>query len=305
MTETVAYIRSSLKDLYPPGEAQALVRLIMERVCGISTYQLLLGKGKDLSDTEKSKVKEIVEGLRLYKPIQYLIGTAEFYGMELKVTPDVLIPRPETAELVERVIKDYHGQSPHILDIGTGSGCIAISLAKHLPGARVTGMDISPEALSIAAENAHGNDVSVHFIEFDILSESKISFSRMAREFHKHETKCSLGRNKVFISMKQKFDCIVSNPPYIMNKEKAAMEANVLEHEPHLALFVPDDDPLLFYRAIARFGQSALAKGGRLYFEINALCGNETVALLEQENYKEVELIQDLYGKDRIVKAKI
>lgn len=305
MTETVAYIRSSLKDLYPPGEAQALVRLIMERVCGISTYQLLLGKGKDLSDTEKSKVKEIVEGLRLYKPIQYLIGTAEFYGMVFKVTPDVLIPRPETAELVERVIKDYHGQSPRILDIGTGSGCIAISLAKHLPGARVTGMDISPEALSIAAENAHGNDVSVHFIEFDILSESKISFSRMAREFHKHETKCSLGRNKVFISMKQKFDCIVSNPPYIMNKEKAAMEANVLEHEPHLALFVPDDDPLLFYRAIARFGQSALAKGGRLYFEINALCGNETVALLEQENYKEVELIQDLYGKDRIVKAKI
>lgn len=305
MTETVAYIRSSLKDLYPPGEAQALVRLIMERVCGISTYQLLLGKGKDLSDTEKSKVKEIVEGLRLYKPIQYLIGTAEFYGMELKVTPDVLIPRPETAELVERVVKDYHGQSPRILDIGTGSGCIAISLAKHLPGARVTGMDISPEALSIAAENAHGNDVSVHFIEFDILSESKISSSRMAREFHKHETKCSLGRNKVFISMKQKFDCIVSNPPYIMNKEKAAMEANVLEHEPHLALFVPDDDPLLFYRAIARFGQSALAKGGRLYFEINALCGNETVALLEQENYKEVELIQDLYGKDRIVKAKI
>lgn len=305
MTETVAYIRSSLKDLYPPGEAQALVRLIMERVCGISTYQLLLGKGKDLSDTEKSKIKEIVEGLRLYKPIQYLIGTAEFYGMVFKVTPDVLIPRPETAELVERVVKDYHGQSPRILDVGTGSGCIAIALAKHIPGARVTGMDISPEALSIATENAHGNDVSVHFIEFDILSESKISSSRMAREFHQHETKCSLGRNKVFISMKQKLDCIVSNPPYIMNKEKAAMEANVLEHEPHLALFVPDDDPLLFYRAIARFGQSTLAKGGRLYFEINALCGNQTVALLEQENYKEVELIQDLYGKDRIVKAKI
>lgn len=305
MTETVAYIRSSLKDLYPPGEAQALVRLIMERVCGISTYQLLLGKGKDLSDTEKSKIKEIVEGLRLYKPIQYLIGTAEFYGMVFKVTPDVLIPRPETAELVERVVKDYHGQSPRILDIGTGSGCIAIALAKHIPGARVTGMDISPEALSIATENAHGNDVSVHFLEFDILSGGKISSSRMAREFHKHETKCSLGRNKVFISMKQKFDCIVSNPPYIMNKEKAAMEANVLEHEPHLALFVPDDDPLLFYRAIARFGQSTLAKGGRLYFEINALCGNQTVALLEQENYKEIELIQDLYGKDRIVKAKI
>lgn len=305
MTETVAYIRSSLKDLYPPGEAQALVRLIMERVCGISTYQLLLGKGKDLSDTEKSKIKEIVEGLRLYKPIQYLLGSAEFYGMVFKVTPDVLIPRPETAELVERVVKDYRGQSPRILDIGTGSGCIAISLAKHLPGARVTGMDISPEALAIAAENARGNDVSVDLIAFDILSKSRVSSTYMEQEFHKDETKCSLGRNKVFISMKQNIDCIVSNPPYIMNKEKAAMEANVLENEPHLALFVPDDDPLLFYRAIARFGQSALAKGGRLYFEINALCGKETVALLEQENYKEIELIQDLYGKDRIVKAKI
>ena len=124
MTETIAYIRNSLKDIYPPGEAQALVRLIMERVCGLSTHQLLLGKGKELSDTEKFKIKEIVEGLRLYKPIQYLLGIADFYGMEFKVTPDVLIPRPETAELVERIITDYQGQAPRILDIGTGSGCI-------------------------------------------------------------------------------------------------------------------------------------------------------------------------------------
>ena len=153
MTETVAYIRNSLKDIYPPGEAQALVRLIMERVCGLSTHQLLLGKGKELSDTEKFKIKEIVEGLRLYKPIQYLLGIADFYGMEFKVTPDVLIPRPETAELVERIITDYQGQAPRILDIGTGSGCIAISLAKHLPEAEVAAVDISPEALAVAEEN--------------------------------------------------------------------------------------------------------------------------------------------------------
>ena len=233
MTETVAYIRNSLKDIYPPGEAQALVRLIMEHVCGLSTHQLLLGKGKELSDTEKFKIKEIVEGLRLYKPIQYLLGIADFYGMEFKVTPDVLIPRPETVELVERIITDYQSQAPRILDIGTGSGCIAISLAKHLPEAEVAAVDISPEALAVAEE------------------------------------------------------------------------ANVLENEPHLALFVPDDDPLLFYRAIARFGQRHLAEGGHLYFEINALCGKETVAMLRQENYTEVELIQDLYGKDRIIKAKI
>ena len=281
MTETVAYIRNSLKDIYPPGEAQALVRLIMEHVCGLSTHQLLLGKGKELSDTEKFKIKEIVEGLRLYKPIQYLLGIADFYGMEFKVTPDVLIPRPETVELVERIITAYQSQAPRILDIGTGSGCIAISLAKHLPEAEVAAVDISPEALAVAEENARMNQVSVSFLELDILSGGNLS--------------SPIGN----------FNCIVSNPPYIMNKEKATMEANVLENEPHLALFVPDDDPLLFYRAIARFGQRHLAEGGHLYFEINALCGKETVAMLRQENYTEVELIQDLYGKDRIIKAKI
>lgn len=318
MTETVAYIRNSLKDIYPPGEAQALVRLIMERVCGLSTYQLLLGKGKELSDTEKFKIKEIVKGLRLYKPIQYLLGIADFYGMEFKVTPDVLIPRPETAELVERIITDYRSQSPRILDIGTGSGCIAISLAKHLPKAKVAAVDISPEALAVAEENALLNQVSVSFLELDILSEGNPSFMQGKLKFHVEETKVSRKENKSFTYMKQKshmeettasfignFNCIVSNPPYIMDKEKATMEANVLENEPHMALFVPDDDPLLFYRAIAHFGQRHLSEGGHLYFEINALCGKETVAMLRQENYTEVELIQDLYGKDRIVKAKI
>ena len=318
MTETVAYIRNSLKDIYPPPETQAHVRLIMERVCGLSTYQLLLGKDKELSDTEKFKIKEIVEGLRLYKPIQYLLGIADFYGMEFKVTPDVLIPRPETAELVERIITDYRSQAPRILDIGTGSGCIAISLAKHLPRAEVAAVDISPEALTVAEENARLNQVSVSFLELDILSEGNPSFMQGKLKFHVEETKVSHKENKSFTYMKPKshteettasfignFNCIVSNPPYIMDKEKATMEANVLENEPHMALFVPDDDPLLFYRAIARFGQRHLMEGGHLYFEINALCGKETVAMLRQENYTEVELIQDLYGKDRIVKAKI
>lgn len=303
MTETIAYIRNSLKDIYPPGEAQALVRLIMERVCGLSTHQLLLGKGKELSDTEKFKIKEIVEGLRLYKPIQYLLGIADFYGMEFKVTPDVLIPRPETAELVERIITDYQGQAPRILDIGTGSGCIAISLAKHLPKAEVAAVDISPEALAMAEENARLNQVSVSFLELDILSEGYPSFMQGKLKFHVRKPKSHT--EETAVSPIGNFNCIVSNPPYIMNKEKATMEANVLENEPHMALFVPDDDPLLFYRAIARFGQRHLVEGGHLYFEINALCGKETVAMLRQENYTEVELIQDLYGKDRIVKAKI
>ena len=238
--------------------------------------------------------------------------------MEFKVTPDVLIPRPETAELVERIITDYQGQAPRILDIGTGSGCIAISLAKHLPKAEVAAVDISPEALAVAEENARLNQVSVSFLELDILSEGYPSFMQGKLKFHVRKTKVSRKENKSFTYMKPKshteetavspignFNCIVSNPPYIMNKEKATMEANVLENEPHMALFVPDDDPLLFYRAIARFGQRHLVEGGHLYFEINALCGKETVAMLRQENYTEVELIQDLYGKDRIVKAKI
>ena len=186
MTETIAYIRNSLKDIYPPGEAQALVRLIMERVCGLSTHQLLLGKGKELSDTEKFKIKEIVEGLRLYKPIQYLLGIADFYGMEFKVTPDVLIPRPETAELVERIITDYQGQAPRILDIGTGSGCIAISLAKHLPKSEV----------AMAEENARMNQVSVSFHELDILSEGYSSFMQEKQNFHVRETKIPYGGNR-------------------------------------------------------------------------------------------------------------
>ena len=204
MTETVAYIRNSIKDIYPPGEAQALVRLIMERVCGLSTHQLLLGKGKELSDTEKFKIKEIVEGLRLYKPIQYLLGIADFYGMEFKVTPDVLIPRPETAELVERIITDYQGQAPRILDIGTGSGCIAISLAKHLPEAEVAAVDISPEALAVAEENARMNQASVSFHELDILSEGYSSFMQEKQNFHVRETRFSCTRNKIFTYVKLK-----------------------------------------------------------------------------------------------------
>lgn len=283
MTETIAYIRDSLKDLYPPGETQAFLHLIMEQVCGLQPYQLLLGKGKDLSDTEKSKIKEIVEGLRLHKPIQYLIGTADFYGMAFKVTPSVLIPRPETAELAGRIIRDYEGQSPRILDIGTGSGCIAIALAKHLPDSRVTAIDISPEALRVAGENARLHQTSVSFIQQDIL---RLDTGKSLRE-------------------DARWDCIVSNPPYIMNREQADMEANVLENEPHLALFVPDDDPLLFYRAIARLGLERLAPDGRLYFEINAQKGLETVAMLRKEDYKDIELIADMYGKDRMIRASI
>lgn len=277
MTETIRYIKSSLKDLYPKGEAQAILRLIMERVCNISTHELLLGKGKEISDNERSKIEYIVNGLISHRPIQYLLGSTEFHGLELTVTPDVLIPRPETAELVDHIIDNIKEMSPKILDIGTGSGCIAIALAKSIPGAKVSAMDISEEALKVASGNAKRIGVNVNFICDDILSEPELG---------------------------DIFDCIVSNPPYIMEKEKRDMDENVLEYEPHLALFVPNNEPLLFYRAIAKFGKQALREDGALFFEINALCGKEMVDMVQSEGYKDVELIKDMYDNYRFIKAR-
>lgn len=283
MTDTIAYIRHSLENLYPKNEIQSFTRLIMEEVCGIPPHHLLFGKGKELSDTEKLEIKEIIEQLKKYKPLQYILGKADFYGRTFRVNPSVLIPRPETEELIEHICHDLEEETDKavtILDIGTGSGCIAITLAKELPGADVVAIDISPDALVTARENARALRAPVTFIPCDILD---------------------TGRAEAEIPFM--FDVIVSNPPYVMEREKEAMEANVLEYEPPLALFVSDSDPLLFYRAIARFGRKKLKKGGRLYFEINALCGSDTVRLLEQEGYHSIQLIRDLSDKDRMVKA--
>ena len=282
MRETIAYLKDSLSNLYPPSEVSGIVRLLMERICHIPPYRLLTGDDIVLADTDKQRIREIVEHLKRMEPIQYIIGIADFYSLEFEVGPDVLIPRPETEELVDRVIRDYPDKAVKILDIGTGSGCIAITLARHLPQATVTAIDISAGALTIAAGNAKRNGVSVDFIHTDILSEEKAG-----------------------AAIPGTFDVIVSNPPYIKELEKKEMERNVLDYEPHLALFVPDEDPLLFYRAIAHFGKKKLVKEGRLYFEINAQCGCETVDMLQHEGYTNIELIRDLSGKDRMVKAQL
>lgn len=282
MTETIAYIKESLKDSYPPSEVSSIVRLIIERICHIPPYRFLSGDTITLPDSEKKRIHEITEHLKQMEPIQYIIGIADFYSLEFEVNPSVLIPRPETEELVEHIIHDNDGKVITVLDIGTGSGCIAITLAKHLKQSRVSAVDISAEALSVARRNASNNGADVSFIQTDILRPDKA------------ETDIS-----------GQFDLIVSNPPYIKEEEKREMERNVLEYEPHLALFVPDNDPLLFYRAIARFGKKKLNPGGRLYFEINAQCGAETAGMLRGEGYKQVELIKDLSGKDRIIKAQL
>lgn len=282
MIETVDYIKNSLKDIYPPGEIGSFTRLILEQVCGLKPHNLLFCKDKQLSETEKSTIRQIVERLKVQEPIQYVLGTADFYGQSFFVNPSVLIPRPETEELVERVILDYEDKEVKILDVGTGSGCIGITLKRHLKNSEIIAVDISAPALETARKNARHLGAPVIFIRTDILSLEKSDL------------------NIPFI-----FDVIVSNPPYVKNSEKACMEKNVLDHEPHQALFVPDDDPLIFYRQIARLGKKKLKKEGRLYFEINAQCGPAMKEMLEHEGYKEIELFQDIFGKDRIIKADV
>ena len=277
MTETVAYIQNTLKDYYPLSEIKAFIRLIMERVCDIQPHQFLLCKDKELSDKEKIEIHNIVERLTKYEPIQYIFGKTDFYGFEFLVNPSVLIPRPETEELVEWIVSDYReaGQV-RILDIGTGSGCIPVSLAQLLPEAQVSSCDVSAEALRIAAMNVKRYGDKVTLFCADILKEEL--------------PECQV-------------DVLVSNPPYITESERTDMEANVLDWEPELALFVPDSDPLRFYRRIARKGLDWLSEGGALYFEINRAYGAETVRMLEALGYRQIELRKDLSGNDRMIKA--
>ncbi|MDH6356283.1 peptide chain release factor N(5)-glutamine methyltransferase [Parabacteroides sp. PF5-9] len=280
MTESIAYIRKSLEAIYSPEETGSLTRLILEEVCGLQPHRLLIDKDKQLTDDETLQIEKILTRLKHYEPIQYVLGKAYFYGLTLRVNPAVLIPRPETEELVDLIIQNQKESKIRLLDIGTGSGCIAIALGKNLPDATITGIDISEDALKTAAINARENQVDVQLLHVDILSET--------------ETETNLPGY---------FDVIVSNPPYVMEKEKEGMGRNVLQYEPPGALFVPDDDPLLFYRRIARLAYQKLTPEGQLYFEINAQCGDETVDMLQKEGYNQVELIQDLCGKERIIKA--
>ncbi len=281
MTETVAYIQNTLKDYYPLSEIKAFTRLIMERVCDIQPHQFLLCKDKELSEKEKSQIHNIVERLTKNEPIQYIFGKTDFYGFEFEVNPSVLIPRPETEELVELIVRDYPKRKElEILDVGTGSGCIAITLKKLLNKSQVYALDVSEEALKTAKRNAIRNRAPITFFQKDILTPSETADS-----------------------IEEEFDIIVSNPPYIMEKEKADMEANVLDYEPSLALFVPDDNPLLYYHRITLFAEQKLKKKGYLYFEINSQMGEQVVSMLRMMEFKSIELIQDLSGKDRFVKT--
>ena len=284
MKDFFCFIQEQLQDFYPDSEIKSFCYLILESVCSMDKSSVLRHKDKQLSLNEHFRIREIVEELKKHRPIQYILGEAEFYGLKFKVDENVLIPRPETEEMVEWIVKGEKLQAGYkLLDIGTGSGCISITLAKHLPEAEVFALDISDEALNIARQNADENQVDVHFFRYDILKEEDFSFP--------------------FASLV--FDCIVSNPPYITWKEKAAMAKNVLDYEPHQALFVPDDNPLLFYERIAGFARSCLKEGGSLYLETSSLYGQASAKVFEDRKFRSVELLKDISGNDRIIIAKL
>jgi len=280
MKETISFISEALHEQYPPEEINTFTRWILEEVCNLTLQQQILCKDIQLSHAKKEHIQMIVQRLRKMEPLQYILEKCYFYGLIFNVNPSVLIPRPETEELVNHIIGSETKSNLKILDIGTGSGCIAVTLAKHLVNPEVYAIDISAEALVTANKNAKQNNTIVHFQHIDILSD-----------------------NVLENYAGQSFNIIVSNPPYVKNSEKATMLDNVLHHEPHQALFVPDHDPLLFYRRIADIGLLMLKKSGRLYFEINAACGAIITDMLNEKGYQNIQLIQDLEGKDRFVKA--
>ena len=272
----------SLTPLYDAGEAQAIVRTVLDVEYGMTLTDIICGKVNELSSDEERNLEEIITRLQNGEPVQYVLGEADFAGRTFHVEPGVLIPRPETAELCQWIEEDVSSleadDTKQILDICTGSGCIAITLGLTIPNSEVTGWDISEDALRIAQGNVEMLKAGNVRIEYqDALMLPKAA---------------------------ETADIIVSNPPYICEKEKADMEKNVLEHEPSIALFVPDEDPLKFYRAIAEYASSALKSEGALYFEINPIYEKETREMLQSLGFKDIETKEDAFGKKRMMKAK-
>ncbi|GAA3751044.1 peptide chain release factor N(5)-glutamine methyltransferase [Flavobacterium ginsengisoli] len=271
-----------LAPFYDAYEAESFFYLILENKHQLRQIDLALNHELAFDENDFVVWDELLKQLKKEVPIQYLLGKTNFYGLDFEVNENVLIPRPETEELVEWIINENTSRDKNkkirILDIGTGTGCIAISLAKNLPNAEVFGIDVSKKAIETAKRNAVANNVDVTFMLLNILE---------AEEFS------------------NQFDIIVSNPPYVRNLEKVEIKKNVLDYEPHLALFVEDNDPLIFYRKIASLAQNGLQKKGKLYFEINQYLGKEMIELLENMSFENVELRKDIYDNDRMISGKV
>ena len=277
MQTALLHIQSELQGLYPETEIKSFSYLIIEKLTGFSRTEVYVNKNTLFSNEQHQVIESFIEKLKNFVPIQYILGETEFYGLPFYVNESVLIPRPETEELVDWIQKEnYRTAKLNILDIGTGSGCIAIALKHEFTNSTVDAFDISEKALDTAQQNAARNKLEVNFKVVDILNAPAFS---------------------------KKWDIIVSNPPYITENEMDTILPNVLDHEPHLALFVPDNDPLLFYRKIALFAQQYLTPAGKLYVEINRQAGNQTLELLTGMGFRDVELRKDISGNDRMVKA--
>ncbi|WP_047546942.1 peptide chain release factor N(5)-glutamine methyltransferase [Psychroserpens sp. Hel_I_66] len=285
LKEILNIYHKELDDLFGNEEVNSFFNLLIEHYLNIKRIHLVMHPNYTITKEEEQPLFEALSKLKLQQPIQYVIGETEFYGLPFKVNQHTLIPRPETEELVDLVISNFKNQNSSalkILDIGTGTGCIAISLAKYLVNAKVCALDVSEDALKVAKQNAELNAVDVNFILDDILNPD-----------------C----HAELVSASQDYDVIVSNPPYVRNLEKTEIQPNVLNNEPHLALFVEDDNPLQFYKAICEFAQHSLKDKGTLYFEINEYLGGEMIQLLKSFNFKDIELKKDMFGKNRIIKG--
>lgn len=278
MEATIRYIREELKGLLSGTEITSITRMIFEALRGYSLTDMVVNREEILTTPEKARIREIISRLRNHEPIQYILGYTHFLGIPIRVNPSVLIPRPETEELADWIIREETSGSLRFTDICTGSGCIALALKKAFPASHVEGCDLSQEALSLARENAAANNLPVSFFQADILNWEKTTSWNFT-------------------------DVIVSNPPYVLPGEKYRMLPHVLEQEPPLALFVPEEDPLVFYRRILEFARKWLNPGGKVYFEINEQFGRETERLLTGFGFSEVEIRPDLQGKQRMTRG--
>ena len=285
-----------LGSIYPKEEVDSIFCQTIEHFLELERFVLALQPSLTITKEEEQPLFETLSQLKLEKPIQYILGKTHFMGMEFDVDERVLIPRPETEELVQWILYDCSEENKvgtTVLDLGTGSGCIAIALAKNLPTAKVFAMDISEKALEVAKENAKKNQADVTFKHGDILNpELDLKLNLELRP-----------EPELNLELQSKFDIIVSNPPYVTLSEESRIKKNVKDFEPHLALFVPDEDPLKFYRSIIDLSKKYLKKGGRLYLEINQYLGEETTNLLKAHNFSEIELRKDIFGNHRMVKA--
>ena len=269
-------IDTEIGSIYPKEEVKAISSLLIQHITGFSKLELHTRKDEVIETNEVKQVEKAIGLLKQHIPVQYVIGETEFYDIPIKVSPVVLIPRPETEELVYLALKSNLPVNSKVLDIGTGSGCIAIALAKNLPNSEVFAMDVSFEALEIARKNAEDIGVNIHFFQRDILKQSMGGTGQ--------------------------YDLIISNPPYVTISEKRKMGKNVINNEPHLALFVPDSDPLRFYKSIALFAREHLNKDGWVMAEINEQYGEETAEIFREQGFINIEIIKDINGKDRIIK---